>query len=512
MENKKEIKILTEEVWYGGIVDEGLRFPLTAQDSWQADLTINNTTNQITTVFMSNQGRVIGSENGFKITFEHGTINITKSKTNINLVTSNEKTLQGAYRLAMETYFPFTNKNIPIEMYQNAQFNTWIQLLYNQNEFDVIQYARDILDNGYEPGVLMIDDGWSCYYGLWDFDKKKIPNPRKMIDDLHEMGFSVMLWVCPHITPDTMEFRELAKKNLLVRSQDGTIAIREWWNGYSAILDLSNPESSEWIKKSLNTLMNRYGIDGFKFDAGDARFYKDTDLTFGNVDANTQSHLWAELGSQFKFNELRAAVNNGGQRIVQRLADKDHSWEDKGIKGLIPNQMIQSLFGYPFSCPDMIGGGEYENFISNYEVLDQELFVRYAQISSLMPMMQFSAAPWKFLDKEHSFECLNAARLHLDFYNDLKVAFRKAEVTGEPITKPLEYVFPNQNLWKVTQQYMLGDTILIAPIYQKGCTEHTIILPKGIWQYIGGEKYKGGRDIKIVAGINTLPIFKLIET
>ncbi len=39
----------------------------------------------------------------------------------------------------------------------------------------------------------------------------------------------------------------------------------------------------------------------------------------------------------------------------------------------------------------MIGGGEYLNFLENSSNLDEELFVRYAQCATLMPMMQFSA-------------------------------------------------------------------------------------------------------------------------
>ena len=54
-----------------------------------------------------------------------------------------------------------------------------------------------------------------------------------------------------------------------------------------------------------------------------------------------------------------------------------------------------------YTCPDMIGGGEYLNFLENSSNLDEELFVRYAQCAALMPMMQFSAAPWRVLSKEN---------------------------------------------------------------------------------------------------------------
>jgi alpha-glucosidase (family GH31 glycosyl hydrolase) len=58
------------------------------------------------------------------------------------------------------------------------------------------------------------------------------------------------------------------------------------------------------------------------------------------------------------------------------------------------------LLGHLFVCPDMIGGGLLGSFKPGVPV-DQELFVRSAQVHALSPMMQFSVAPWRVLDKEH---------------------------------------------------------------------------------------------------------------
>ena len=84
---------------------------------------------------------------------------------------------------------------------------------------------------------------------------------------------------------------------------------------------------------------------------------------------------------------------------MHRLSDKEHSWGNTGLAALIPNAIIQSLTGHPFLCPDMIGGGEYHNFYGQ-KVLDHELMVRWAQIACLMPVMQFSVAPWRILSAQ----------------------------------------------------------------------------------------------------------------
>ena len=83
---------------------------------------------------------------------------------------------------------------------------------------------------------------------------------------------------------------------------------------------------------------------------------------------------------------------------MQRLCDKQTKWDESGIAGLIPDTLLQGLTGHPFGSPDMIGGGEYTCFLNgNENACTPEMFVRYAQIAALMPVMQFSASPWRVL-------------------------------------------------------------------------------------------------------------------
>ena len=94
---------------------------------------------------------------------------------------------------------------------------------------------------------------------------------------------------------------------------------------------------------------------------------------------------------------------------MQRLSDKDHSWSD--LQNLIPDIVAQGLMGYAYVCPDMIGGGQWMAFREG-AVVDQELVVRSAQVHALMPMMQFSVAPWRVLSQENNASCLEMAKLH----------------------------------------------------------------------------------------------------
>lgn len=95
------------------------------------------------------------------------------------------------------------------------------------------------------------------------------------------------------------------------------------------------------------------------------------------------------------MNTRRCGKGEGNQ-----LRDKAHNWQD--LQTWVPNLVAAGLLGYQFTCPDMIGGGEFTSFIDNAK-LDQDLFVRSAQIHALMPMMQFSASPWRVLDRYDTF-------------------------------------------------------------------------------------------------------------
>ena len=189
--------------------------------------------------------------------------------------------------------------------------------------------------------------------------------------------------------------------------------------------------------------------------------------------------------------------------MVWRLSDKLHSWTYNGINTLIPNGVLQGLLGYAYSCPDMIGGGDYLDFSKTKGKLDEELFVRYAQCAALFPMMQFSAAPWDILTEENARLCKDAAKTHEKLGEYIIALSENAAQTGEPIIRHMAYKFPDEDFELVNDQFMLGGKYLVAPVVVKGQTQKTVKLPKGSWNY-NGEIIVGGRSISIPAPLGQL--------
>lgn len=273
---------------------------------------------------------------------------------------------------------------------------------------------------------------------------------------------------------------------------------------------MSNPATRGWFQGRLDRLREVYGVDGFKFDAGDSPFYvPESGQAFGSFAPRTpEQHTmdFATVGLSYSLNEYRACWRMAGQPLGQRLRDQDHSWT--ALQGLIPGILAQGLMGYAFTCPDMIGGGLASAF-EDPAKFDPELVVRSAQVHALMPMMQFSVAPWRVLDPEKAAICAGAARLHARFGDFILDLARKSAVSGEPIARPLAWQFPAGGYEKIHDQFMLGDTLMVAPIVQRGGLRRRIEIPPGDWLADDGTTVRGPTTIEVAVPLTRLPYFRL---
>ena len=509
------IRIEKDELWYGGSVNEGEKMPF--RDGYSNSLINFIQGNQAAPLLISTKGRYIWSDKPFSYQLKNGNLIINEPDQIIDMQKSGT-TLKDAYKAASERYFPTKGKMPDQTLFSSPQYNTWIELIYNQNQDDILKYAKDIINNGYPPGVLMIDDNWAPNYGKFEFRKDRFPDAKGMISQLHSLGFKVMLWVCPFVSPDSEVGRKLLKEKLLLMSNDGDSnmdwknaqnpVLVNWWNGYSAVLDFSNPGAVKWFEDQLDHMINHYGLDGFKLDAGDPEFYTKNAISYiKNTSPNDHCELFGLFGLKYPLNEYRAMWKRGGEPLAERLRDKFHTWED--LQKIIPHITVSGLLGYAFTCPDMIGGGDYSSFIDN-ENLDQELIVRSAQCHAFMPMMQFSVAPWRVLDEEHHNAVKKAVELRQKFVPKIMELAYNAAKTGEPIVRNMEYQFPGQGFTEVKDQFMLGENILAAPMVSKE-EKRNVKFPKGIWIDADGKKYKGGNTVSFIVPLDKLLWFRKMK-
>lgn len=511
------IPLLDGERWWGGRVVDALAMPYGAAE-FSCDLggavpapgRTGEASNQASPLLLSSAGRRVQADGPFRFRFRGQTLEVTGVDVRLGKHgESLRSAVQGAvHRGAAGEHTSRPGGSIraggPLpdrSLFTGPQYNSWIEQPYLPTQDGVLAYVRRLLDAGLPPGVVMIDDMWSTDYGTWSFDAARFPDPAQMASTLHEWGCRLMLWVVPYISPDSAAFRELEGAGLLLRCADGHTALRRWWNGISAVLDLADPQAVHWFHQRADALRD-LGVDGFKFDGADVADFRDDDLTGGLAPVD-MCRQWSRLAARYSFNEMRASWDMGGEPLAQRVQDTPPAWGAAGIGSLIPRMIAQSLMGYAYCCPDMVGGGEI-TAMRGQGTIDQEFFVRYAQVAALAPMIQFSASPARVLDEDHVGAVLAALRIrehHLDRILELA---ENAARTGEPILRPMAYHHPG--LEGVVDQFMLGEDLVVAPVLERGARSRRVALPPGTWVESDGRRHHGPTTIEVDAPLDALPV------
>ncbi len=412
----------------------------------------------------------------------------------------------GAFRAALvEIGHPVAAP--PAVLFEQPIWTTWARYKMAIDQATTLAFAADIVAHGFGRAVLEIDDRWQANYGDLRFDPVKFPDPAAMIATLHAQGFAVTLWTPTFFSLGTPAFAEAAAAGYLVRHPaDGMPYLVRWWQGYGGLLDVSNAVALAWWLAGLRRLQTEYGVDGFKFDAGEANFLPTDGVTHAPLRRTDYSDIYVNfVGTHFPYSEVRTGYRAQRTPILFRQWDKWSRWGlDNGLHACITQALALSLAGYPFILPDMIGGNAYDG-----ETADRELLIRWTEMNALLPAMQFSLPPWEY-DAETVAICRRYTELHTTFAPYLHELVAEALRNGTPIIRPLFWHFPQDRAaYRVNDSFLLGDRYLVAPVVQAGATTRAVYLPPGQWRdYWTGTIYPGGLLPAYPAPLDLLPIFE----
>ena len=510
---KFEIPILPDEYWWGGEVLEGLKQPFHAKsEKYAVDMRLRHGVaggNQAAPVLMSSKGRWIWCEQAFKFSVVDGKLVIeTEKAAPIATGTAKDGTLRAAFREVSGKYFP-PKGHCRLEFFENPIFNTWIALKYNQNEKEILELGQEYIDNGMTPGVYMIDHTWhGDSFGDWNFHQGRFRDPKGMVAKLKKMGYTaVMLWFDPHISTDTALYRMMRKEKMLLMKKDGwTTAESYWWPGKASVLDCTNPKTFAWLRDTCNRLMKDFDCDGFFYDAGDAYNYPMEGVPFvKDATPSDQVKAFHMIGMDVPFQQHRASWKMGGLPLMQTLRDKHPTYE--AIHQCIADGIESGLLGYPYVTFDMVGGGTVSNFEGENFKAAQDHFVRSMEVHALSPMVQFSLSPWRVLDARHQEIIRAMLRLRQKFVPYIVACVKETGRTGEPMMRSLEYNFPGHGYETITDQFMMGEDLLVAPQVVENATSRTVVIPPGAWMADDGQVYEGPKTIVVETPLARLPHF-----
>ncbi len=86
----------------------------------------------------------------------------------------------------------------------------------------------------------------------------------------------------------------------------------------------------------------------------------------------------------------------------------------------------------------------------------------------------------------------------------------RAHETGLPIMEPMCGAFQNDpNCYEEGVDFMLGDSLLVANVVEKGARSRRIYLPKGqtFYDFYTREAYEGGQTIEVPVELSSIPLY-----
>lgn len=393
-------------------------------------------------------------------------------------------------------------------------WSTWAKFKRDVNDSVVHEFAKEIVDNGYQHGQFELDDDWEDCYGALTFRQSRFSNINETVKYIKSLNFTVSLWVHPFINTDCTKYLNLARKyGFLVKDLNGN-DLTKWWNSNeneATYLDFTNIEVQEWFVARLKALQKAHGIDSFKFDAGETSWAPTISQLYGDVEKmpNVLSvdyvRTCAQLGDLV---EVRTAWKTQDLPIFVRMIDKDSNWGiSNGLYTLITTLLQMNMNGYSMVLPDMIGGNGYDGLKPS-----AELFVRWLQANTFMPSIQFSFVPWEFTNA--TFNVTQISRKFVDLHQKyapyIRSQMEKSVKEGHPVNAPIWWISPNDSTaLAMDTEYLLGEDLLVAPIIIEGATSRVVYLPDGEWvDGNNGSIYKGPIELSdYSAPIEVLPYF-----
>ena len=565
----KTIEILPGEYWWGGTVGGGWKMPLSAKSDYVKDLRVDSDGNQAAPLLLSTKGRWVWCEDAFKYTVKGGKLTVEtgpaprrrgptphpmdvfaaerkakgesvevaatvtdipnvektcysrKTWAPIKFGQADAGTLRAAFEHCSKTYFP--PKGTPrLEFFEQPILNTWVELNYNQNEKDVLDYAQSFIDNGMKPGVLMIDCFWHTdAFGYWKFHGDRFRDPKGMSDRLHAMGYKLMLWFAPFVTMDSMPYRLLRDNNGILKdarlrpySKGYQGMPVQWWDGYSAVWDPTSPYGRQWCLDTMRRVMSDYGVDGFFFDGGGCHEFPPGDYVAYDQEAQPQDlcRAFQSMGLEVPFQQLREAWKLGGEPMMNTLRDKAPKWSE--MRRCVTDMIAAGQLGYPFVVADLVGGGTCGSNggkVHNVEFKD-EMFLRHLEIQCLSPMIQFSGSPWRVLSPKAQNVVKKLLSIRERFAPKITALAAECGRTGIPMLRSMDFEFPGRGYELVLDQFMMGEDLLVAPVVDGGVTRRTVVIPEGTWRGDDNSIVIGPKTVEVSAPLDRLPYFELVAS
>ncbi len=365
-------------------------------------------------------------------------------------------------------------------------------------------------------------------YRVFTWDKEAFPNPSNLIEDFAADGFRSVVIIDPGVKQeeDYPIYRDGLAYDYFLRKGDGNLFVGTVWPGAVVLPDFLQPKVRRWWG-NLHTTLIEQGVAAIWNDMNEPQLflYQEYDELVKVVHSDgrqTYPHayihnLYANLMNQSTFEALLRlrpnkrpwVLTRAGWAGVQRYAavwtsDNSSKWDH--LQVTIPMLLNLGMAGIPFVGADV--GGFFND-------CTPELFTRWIQMAVFTPFCRnhtykdtVDQEPWAFTEKVETISrrYIEWRYQLLPYFYDL---FYDASKTGTPIIRPLILEFPSdEHCHTVNDEFLLGSSLLVAPVLTEGKESREVYLPPGHWiDYHTKQRYTGPVIITVSAPLDQCPIF-----
>ena len=359
-------------------------------------------------------------------------------------------------------------------------------------------------------GTEFAPSGWNTRNGEFTWHPGNFPNPKAILDELHDLGFKVIV----HIV--------IEGRRLLGTVQDPCTA-DPLPPGRTAEDDRWPPERQVACYWPAHKNLMEVGVDGWWPDQGDG---------FDGPSRFNRHRMYWEGTQLYRPNERPFALHRNASPGVQRYGgfiwsgDVRAYWETLATH--IAVAVNTGLSGLPYWGTDIGGFNPTEEYTA-------ELHTRWFQFGAFSPSFRAHGRHWHLKlpwgwdggdggpmesrDWRAAPEELNSPHVEpiLKKYLELRyrlmpylyTAVKETSETGLPLMRALWLHYPNDPAAVGRgDEYLWGGDILVAPVVEMGATTRRLYLPQGTWyDFWTEEAVDGGREVARPVDLETMPLY-----
>ncbi len=381
---------------------------------------------------------------------------------------------------------------------------------------ELMDTVKTMRENRLPLDAVHTDIDYMDGFRVFTFHPERFPDPRGMTEALKAQNVKVISIIDPGVKldPGYFVYDEGLEAGHFAKNPDGTVHQGWVWPGATVFPDFTREETRLWWGDKLK-IMTDAGIRGIWNDMNEpANFTGELpeEVRFAAGEHREIHNVYGHLMAKATYDGLlkhdgrrpfvlTRACCAGSQRYCSGWTGDNHSmWQHLQLS--LTQMMNLGLSGMNMVGSDVGGFGSDTT---------PELLIRWCQLGAISPFFRNHYAKGTRNQELFAFgqATMDACRVALDLRYHLLPYIYDLAHEDLPILRPLALEFPEDTHCRtLTNQCMLGDRLLAAPVMTPGVTARAVYLPKGVWyDYYTGKRYTGGQYVLAQAPLEQIPLF-----